>query len=104
MSINAEYQPLHEQVRNLQFQIKDSIGDHNHPSAQLLHHEMEHLENELESGKNPRDIENRIKTIQHTLLEARSQPNSYMNINHADHFYRTYEDMRRSVRQFHDYS
>jgi alpha/beta superfamily hydrolase len=104
MSIEPQYQPLYHQVRDLQFRVHDAMDDHNHPSAQLLRTEMRHLEDELEMNRNPRDIENRIKTIQHTLLEARSQPNSFMSIPDADHFHRTYEDMRRHVRDFPNYS
>jgi hypothetical protein len=104
MSIDPQYQPLYNQHRDLRYQVQDALDDPNHPSAHLLHNEMQHLEDELEQRKNPRDIENRIKTIQHTLLEARSQPHSFMSFEHADHFHRTYEDMRRSVREFHNYS
>jgi hypothetical protein len=104
MSVDPRYHDLHDQVHQLEFHIHDAIGNHEHPSAQLLRNEMRHLQDDLETHKNPRDLENRIKVIQHTLLEARNTPNSYMNVDHADHFYRTYEDMRRNVREFNDYS
>lgn len=104
MSMDPRYHALHDQVHQLEFNIHDSIGDHEHPSARILKDEMRHLQDDLETHKNPRDLENRIKAIQHTLLEARNNYNSYMNVEHADHFYRTYEDMRRHVRDFHDYS
>lgn len=104
MGIDPSYQPIYNQVRDLQYKVHDALDDPNHPSAHVLRNEMKSLETDLEVRKNPRDIENRIKTIQHTLLEARSNPNSWMSFGDADHFHRTYEDMRRSVRDFHDYS
>ncbi|HSX31854.1 MAG TPA: hypothetical protein VLF43_01205 [Candidatus Saccharimonadales bacterium] len=104
MSLDAQYQPLYDQAKQLQFHVHDAIDDHNHPSAVALRNELKHLEDDLQGRKNPRDIENRIKTIQHSMLEARSNPNSFMNSEHADHFHRTYEQMRENVRRFNDYS
>jgi hypothetical protein len=65
---------------------------------------MQHLVDELEQRKNPRDIENRIKNIQHSMLEARTQAHSFMDASHADHYHRTYEHMRENVRRFNDYN
>lgn len=104
MSIDPTYRPLYEQVKDLRFKVHDALDDHNHPAAVVLRNEMQHLEDDIEVRKNPRDLENRIKVIQHTLLEARSQPHSFMNSEHADHFHRTYEQMRMHVRSFNDYS
>lgn len=104
MSIDPAYQPIYQQARDLQFHVHDAIGNQNHPSAVALRQEMQHLVDDIEVRKNPRDIENRIKTIQHSMLEARTNPNSFMNQEHADHFHRTYETMRLNVRNFHDYS
>jgi hypothetical protein len=102
--MDPRYKPMYEQARNLQFQVHDAIDNHNHPSAIALRNEMQHLMDELEVHKNPRDIENRIKMIQHTMLEARSNPHSFMDPSHADHFHHTYEQMRTNVRHFSDYS
>lgn len=104
MSMDPVYQPIYQQARNLQYQVHDTIDNHNHPSAVVLRNEMQHLVDDLETRKNPRDIENRIKTIQHTMLEARTQAHSFMDPSHADHFHRTYEQMRGQVRHFSDYS
>lgn len=102
--LDPEYHPLYEQARQLQFHVHDAIDDQNHPSAIVLKNEMQHLMDDLEVRKNPRDIENRIKTIQHSMLEARSNPHGFMDSSHADHFHRTYEQMRGQVRRFNDYS
>jgi hypothetical protein len=104
MSLDPAYKSMYDQARDLQFQVHDALDDPNHPSAHVLRAEMQHLENELEQGKHPRDIENRIKTIQHTMLEARSNPNSFMSFGDADRFHHNYEDMRQSVRKFSNYS
>lgn len=103
MSLDPSYQPIYQQARDLQFHVHDAMDNPNHPSAFVLKQEMQHLVDDLEVRKNPRDIENRIKTIQHTMLEARSQPHSFMSSQHADHFHHTYEQMRMNVRHFSDY-
>ena len=104
MGLDPVYKPLYEQARALQNQVHDVIDNHDHPSAGVLRNEMQHLVDDIEVRKNPRDLENRIKTIQHTMLEARTQPHSFMNASHADYFHHTYEHMRENVRKFNDYS
>lgn len=103
MSLDPSYQPLYHQVRDLQFQVHDALDNPNHPSATVLRNEMQHLMDDIEVRRSPRDIENRIKTIQHSMLEARSQPHSFMDSSHADHFHRTFEQMRLGMRHFSDY-
>ena len=104
MSLDPAYQHVYDEAHHLQYQVHDAIDNHDHPSARLLQQELHHLHEDIEMRKNPRDIENRIKAVQHTMLEARSQPHSFMSSNHADHFHRTYEDMRRNIRGMNDYS
>jgi alpha/beta superfamily hydrolase len=103
MGMIPEYQNLHNQIKELRFQVHDALDDPSHPTARNLHAEMQHLEDELEQGKNARDIENRVRAIQHGMLEARSNPNSFMSIPDADHFHRTFEDIRQNIRRFPNY-
>lgn len=105
MSIDPQYQPIYNQVKQLRFQVHDAIDNHNHPSAQFVKRELQHLEDDIEMHKNPRDLENRVKAIEHTFLEARSNPNnSFMSFPDADHFHHTWEDMRHDIRNWHNYS
>lgn len=104
MSIDPTYQPFYEQARTLQNQFHDAVGANEHPSVSALRQEMRHLEDDLEIRKNPRDIENRIKTIQHQMLEVRNQGEHIMSYEHTDHFNRSYEDMRRDVRRLTSYN
>ncbi|HJQ09380.1 MAG TPA: hypothetical protein VJ836_07940 [Candidatus Saccharimonadales bacterium] len=104
MGLDPTYEPIYRQARDLQFKVHDALDDPHHPSAVVLRQEMQHLVDDLEVRKNPRDIENRIKTIQHTMLQTRYQPSPIMNVEHADHFHRTYDQMRMHVRRFKDYS
>ena len=104
MHIDPTYQPLYQQARDLQYQFHDAIGTNEHPIAFDLRQEMQHLVDDLEIKKNPRDIENRIKTIQHQMQEARNQGANLMTFEHTDHFSRSYEQMRRDVRRLSAYN
>ncbi len=97
------YQPLYQRARDLQFKVHDAMGDQNHPMARTLRNEVQHLTDDLEMQKNPRDIENRIKTIQHTLLESQNTSGSVMNVDHSANLHRNYELMRVDVRRLPHY-
>jgi hypothetical protein len=103
MGLDPSYQPLYQQARDLQFQVHDALDDPNHPTAFVLKQEMQHLMDDIEVQRNPRDLENRIKIIQHSMLEARTNPNSFMDSQHADYFHHNYEQMRQNVRRFSNY-
>lgn len=98
MSMSQEYQQMYNAVHDLEFKIKDALDKPADPAAQELRKELYELHEQLEMNKHPRDIEDRIKSIQKLLMEARSHPDSYMDIQEADHFYDIFEDMRRDVR------
>jgi hypothetical protein len=104
MAIDPSYQPLYQQARNLQFQLHDALGTNAHPTASAMRNEMQHLVDDLEVKKNPRDIENRIKTIQHQMLQARNDGTNLMTYEHTDHFHDSYEQMRQDVRRLSAYN
>jgi hypothetical protein len=60
MSLDPSYQPIYQQARELQFHVHDAMDNPNHPSAFVLKQEMQHLVDDLEVRKKPRDIEKRI--------------------------------------------
>ena len=88
MALDPHYQDLFKQTEHLRYQ---------------LHTELEHLENDIQGQRHPRDVENRVKNIQRLLIEARSNQHSYMSVDDADHFHRTYEGMRQNIRKFNNY-
>lgn len=104
MSIDPTYQPFYQQARTLQNQFHDAVGATDHPSVHVMRQEMQHLVDDLEVRKNPRDIENRIKIIQHQMQEVRNQGEHIMSYQHTDHFHDSYEQMRRDVRRLSSYN
>lgn len=97
------YQPLYQQARNLQYRVHDVMDNPNHPMAQVLRTEVQHLNDELQAEKNPRDIEDRIKVIQHTLMETQNSADHIMNVDHSAGLHHDYERMRFDVRRMPHY-
>lgn len=104
MGFNPEYQSLFDKTKQLRFQIHDALDDPNHSSARLLTHELQQLEDDIQLKKRPRDIQNRLKTIEHTLRQAKNQPKSFISPNDAQKFHHSYEQMTHAMHDFKDYS
>lgn len=97
------YKPFHQQAIDLQYKFHDSLNDANHPMAHVLAHEIRQLTEDIQSGKHPRAVEDRIKIIQHQLVEARAQGNTVLDYNHNQNFHHNYEYMRGGIRQLPHY-
>jgi len=97
------YQPLYQQARDLQFRVHDQMNDPYHPMAQSLKTEVQQLTDDLNEQRNPREIEDRIKTIQHSLMQAQNSGANYMNIDHSTAMYHNFENLRQDVRRMPHY-
>lgn len=102
MSIDAQYRGIYDQTRNLQNKFHDFVGPTN-PTTNAMRQEMEHLASDIETGKNPRDIENRIKTIQNHMTQVEHQGQNLMSYEHGNAMHHDFEAMRRDVRGFSHY-
>ncbi len=101
--MDTHYEPFHKQALDLQYKFHDSINDHEHPMARLLTREIHQLTQDIESQRNPRAIEDRIKIIQHQLVETRAQGEKVINYEHNQHLHHNYEYMRGGIRQMPHY-
>ena len=97
------YSSLYKNVANLQNRYNDTINDRNHPMAEVLEREMFNLRHEVQNQRNPRSIEDRVKIIQHQLLEMKTQGTTLMNHDHVDYLHHGYDQVRQNVRQFPHY-
>jgi hypothetical protein len=97
------YHPLYERVTDLHNKYHDTLSDRTHPMAAVLDHEMRNLRTDIQESKNPRTIEDRVKVIQHQLLEMKVQGTQLMNHDHIDYLHHGYEQVRQNVRQFPHY-
>ena len=103
MSIDPSYKIMYNQARNLQYKFQDMLGTSN-PTASILHREAKDLVDDISMNKNPRDLENRIKTIQNHMKQVEHQGDHLMSYEHANGIHHEYEQMRQEVRNFHNYS
>lgn len=103
MSLDPAYQPLHQQAKNIEFTIQNTLDDHNHPAARELRQEAREFVYDLESHKSPRNLEHRLRHMQQLLDQARHNYNSYMSIHDAEHIWRELEEMCQTIRKFNDY-
>lgn len=97
------YKPLFDHVKGLQEHYHDTLSDRTHPMATVLDHEMRSLREDIQNSRNPRTIEDRVKVIQHQLLEMKVQGTQLMNHDHIDYLHHGYEQVRTNVRQFPHY-
>jgi hypothetical protein len=88
------YKPYHKQALDLQFRFHDSINDPTHPMAHVLSTEIHELTNDIQEGKHPRQIDDRIKIIQNQLMQARAQGEQVLNYSHNQDLHHRYEYMR----------
>lgn len=100
----AQYDALLKQATALNYKVHDFIGgDHSHPSAGALQHEVRQLMEDIEVRKLPRSIEQRVKTIQQQLKQSQVQQHSFMNYNEFDYLHDNYENFRRGLQKWHNY-
>jgi hypothetical protein len=104
MSNDSAYQSLHRLAKDLNFKVTDHLDDREHPTARALRDQLRYLEDDFETDKKPRNLEERIKDIMQLLDRAKDGDEPYMSVSHAVDFHDTFEDMRRDVREHPDYS
>ncbi len=81
----------------------DVLDQPNDPMAVRLRNEAQGLVNDAKTKRNPRDLENRIRTIQQELKEVRAQGGQAMDTPNCDMFYQMYEHMRVNLHNFQNY-
>jgi polyhydroxyalkanoate synthesis regulator phasin len=93
----------HQQAVELQGKLQDSIDRHGHPMADMLQREVHELVQDIHQNKHPRDLEHRIKTIQHTMLQAQNDQQTVMTPQEVHDLHHQYERLRQKVRSLPNY-
>lgn len=101
--MNPYYQPFHKQARDLQFKFHDVLDNPSHPTANVIRNELRNLETDLETGKSPRTVENRIKTIQRQINQAHHMGDNIMSPDHTNYFHDNFEHMQMNIRKLPHY-
>ena len=74
-----------------------------HPMAMLIRKEIGLLTHEVRASKGPRSLEDRIKTIQGYLIQARQKGYEIMRIDENIALHQHYEQLRRELRKLDRY-
>lgn len=101
--MNTQYEAYWHQAMELKHQTNDLISDHSHPMARILQHETTQLVDDIELSRHPRSIDNRIRTIQRQLVEARAQGEAVMSHEHNQQLHQHYGTMGARIRQLPHY-
>jgi hypothetical protein len=97
------YRNYHKQAVDLQYHFQDVVDNHADPRMQSLHREVHALAQDIESNKHPRSIEDRLKIIDHQLVQARSAGGQLMSYNDIDGMQHSYRKMREDIRRLPNY-
>ncbi len=101
--MDADYQPFLNQAIDLERKFHDVLDQPNDPMAGSLRSNIQGLVSDAKTKRNPRDLENRIRTIQQELKTVRAQGGQTLDTAHCDMFYHTYEQMRMNLHNFQNY-
>ncbi len=63
------YKPYYKRAMDLKYRLEDVVDDLTHPQIQQLKREVHGLVDDFETQKDPRHTENRLKTIEHELMQ-----------------------------------
>jgi hypothetical protein len=94
------YDDYYHQAFDLKNHFHDTVDDHEHPQAINLKREIDELTEDFKSEKNPHHLDDRLKTIDHELLQAQTNPQpimSYQNIEDLKHRFRRLRDGVRKL-------
>ncbi len=94
-SIYDDY--IHESM-DLQHHVEDVIDDHGHPQAHALMNEMRQLTDAFKEEKNPRHMEDQLKTMERSLGQIREQGEKVMSYQDIDNLQHRFRRLRENVR------
>lgn len=102
--MDAMYDDYLHQAVDLQHKFHDSVDDASHPQVLTLKNEFRQLTEDFESKKSPRHLEDRLKQIEHGLLQAREQGEKLMSYQDIDNLNHQARRMREQMRKLPDYN
>lgn len=97
--MDQEYKELHQEARRLLFRYQDLVDKPSHPSAQAFRRDLQRLEDDIQSSKNPRSIESLIVALQRQAKQIEDADDPIMQPGHADGFHDRLQDLRQEIRK-----
>lgn len=88
---------LYKEIVRFQSRVKDWTDDPSHHLAQTLKQEVQRLEDEAQVRKNPRSLEDRVKSIIRMLEKVGED--DVMSHHHVEELIEQCEDFRKDLRK-----
>jgi hypothetical protein len=101
--MDAVYDDMHKQARELQFRFEDAVDNTNHPLIHNLQRDVHGLVEDFESEKDPRHAEMRLKNMEHQVLELQAHGDSLMSFRDMQRMEHEIRSMRVKVRSMPNY-
>ena len=97
---DAYHQEIEHWAREQRERFHDRLDDHHHPTAQLIYHEIQKLEDEAQSGHNLRSLHNRMEMIERQVLQAQHANEHFISPEHSVDMYHTFQHKRYDIRKY----
>ncbi len=101
--MNDDYREIYALAERLHYRFRDIVDQPNTSEMQQLRELTKQVVEDIEAGKKPRSIEDRIKAVQQRLDAVRDSGEAGMNSPDAEELYEAYQELREEVRDLPDY-
>lgn len=88
---------IYKEIVNFQHKCRDYTDDKSSNTARTLEQEVQRLEDEAQVKRNPRSLEDRVKSVVHILEQAAEE--EVMTSAHADELIDRCEDFRKDLQK-----
>jgi hypothetical protein len=99
--MNPAYKTVQHEADHLAHRLESMLD--NRAMGEGLAKQAVDVREDIESGRGPRSIEDRIKRLQQQLEHLKAAPNQVMTCQDAGHLVDEYEQLRRKVRSLPNY-
>jgi polyhydroxyalkanoate synthesis regulator phasin len=99
--MNPAYKAVQHEADHLFHRLEGMLD--NRAMGEGLAKQAENVREDIESGRGPRSIEDRIKRLQQQLEHYKEEPNPVITCQDAGHLAEEYEQLRRRVRSLPNY-
>lgn len=103
MDQDQAYKTIYKEAVRLQFKFRDSLDDNSQSAARSLENEIQKLVDEIEVKRNPRGLDDRVKSIQRQLKNIDQDESPVMEEKEADSLHNEYEHLRMDLRKLPGY-
>lgn len=101
--MDQDYKEAYAHASDCENKLKNLLDDKTHPIGRGLLDEARQLVSEVGARRNPRQLENRAKSILRLLRQAEDFGEEIMDHRHIREVHDGYEHFQMALRKFHNY-